>query len=176
MGCHARLFRARGVGTEAGGDACVSCPSHRMNRARVETQVRVEGEIEMWKRYPGVLPDDLVRRFPGWEGVDPTVTLADFRSGYVGLEQMLAASHLLWPSIIEDEGAIFIERSYHAEPARQLRAKFGGDDRHIERWMNAQELIDFFFREIVSRIIRRWGVMNCWPHLVRRSNCSGASG
>lgn len=94
--------------------------------------------------HEGIVPDDLVRCFPGWEHDESGASLADYQINFVGLEQLLAAANRLWPTVIEDGNLVLIGGRYHPDYVQQMRTQFENDKTRIERWINARELIDLF--------------------------------
>ncbi len=96
------------------------------------------------KRYRGIIPDDLVHRFPGWETADSRLTMWDYRASFCSIQQTLAAAHLLWPEIVEEDGMFFVGLFYNRHLVERLQQRFGHDKTRIERWVNARELVNFF--------------------------------
>lgn len=61
----------------------------------------------------------------------------------VGIEDTLAVSNVLWPTIVEDDGYVFVADFYNQNLER-LKTQFHNDKRTIERQVNAWSLADFF--------------------------------
>ncbi len=94
--------------------------------------------------YAGAVPDDLVRRFPGWEWVPLESTVDYYRFNAVKLEDLLAAAHLFWPHLVEADGSVFLASRYNPMLIAELRQRFAGAHQAVKRWVNARELGDIF--------------------------------
>ena len=99
--------------------------------------------------YEGAVPTKLVYQFPQLHGATPSnfpdFTPVDYMLNKCGLEDALAVASLLWPTVIEDDGCVFIAQSYKCPRMPELRDQFGADNRRIERFINAHSIGDYFF-------------------------------
>lgn len=100
--------------------------------------------------YESIVPEGLLAHVEGWAELhsEKGYTWADFASGTTGLAQTLAVANLLWPTLVEVEGYVFIVK-FHAQFSPEsrlhaLREQFGDDKRRIERFVNAWAMTDFF--------------------------------
>jgi hypothetical protein len=51
---------------------------------------------------------------------------------------------LFWPAIVEDDGLVILAKFYRQERIPALKTRFANDQSHIERWVNAWALCDYF--------------------------------
>jgi len=96
-------------------------------------------EEKNMKVYESVVSDTLLQHFQEQRGR----TLMNHAANSVGIEDTLAVSDVLWPTIVEDDGHVFIADFYNKNLER-LKAQFHNDKRAIERQVNAWSLADFF--------------------------------
>lgn len=93
------------------------------------------------KIYESIVSETLLSHFPDVRGQ----TLMNHVANSYGIEETLAITSILWPTVVEDEGHFFIAEFYH-EGLHRLKDQFQHEKQRIERWVNAWSLRDFFFR------------------------------
>jgi hypothetical protein len=91
------------------------------------------------KRYESVVSDALLEHFAQPQGQ----TLMNHAANTCGMEDVLATAAVMWPTIVEDEGYVFIAEFY-TQSLQRLKTQFQHDKRKIEKWVNAWSLADFF--------------------------------
>lgn len=95
--------------------------------------------------YESVVPESLLSHLAGWDTLrEKGYTWADYATNTSGLAQTLSVINVLWPTVVEDEGCVFIGKFYRESRMGYLREHIGNDKRQIERWVNAWALTDFF--------------------------------
>ncbi len=93
------------------------------------------------KVYEGIVSEALLSHFSEQRGR----TLMNHAANSYGIEEALAMASVFWPTIVEDDGHVFIAEFY--TPGLQvLKERFHNDKRKIERWVNAWSLPEFFYR------------------------------
>lgn len=93
------------------------------------------------KVYESIVSETLLSHLPIQRGR----TFMNHAANSYGIEEALAMASLFWPTIVEDEGHVFIAEFYH--PGLEiLKEQFHHDKRKIERWVNAWSLPEFFYR------------------------------
>jgi hypothetical protein len=110
-----------------------------MLEERREPQIILFTKWRKMKVYESVVSDTLLSHFHRQEGH----TLMNHAANVCGIEETLAVASLLWPTIIEDGGYIFIAEFY-TQDLEQLKKQFKNIKSKIERWVNAWSLADFF--------------------------------
>jgi hypothetical protein len=93
------------------------------------------------KVYESIVSETLLSHLPEPRGR----TFMNHAANSYGIEEALAMASLFWPTIVEDEGHVFIAEFYN--PGLEiLKEQFHHDKRKIERWVNAWSLPEFFYR------------------------------
>jgi hypothetical protein len=93
------------------------------------------------KVYESIVSDNILNHFPP----HAAKTLMNFAANTSGIEEALAMATVFWPTIVEDDGHIFIA-DFYTQSLEQLKVQFHHDKRKIERWVNAWSLPQFFYR------------------------------
>ncbi len=91
------------------------------------------------KVYDSVVSNDILQHFQEQQGR----TLMNHAANSVGIEDTLAVSNVLWPTIVEDDGYVFVADFYNQNLER-LKTQFDNNKRAMERRVNAWSLADFF--------------------------------
>lgn len=98
--------------------------------------------------HESIVPEALLTHVPGWSELyqEKGYRWASYATNNTGLIQTLAVANLFRPTVVEDEGCVFIGMFYREPHMHELREQFGDDKRRIERWVrvNAWALTDFF--------------------------------
>ncbi len=114
----------------------------------IQSIIVSEEEILMKNVYESIVSESLLTHFPDQRGK----TLMNHAANTCGIEDVLAITSLIWPTIVEEDGHVFIAEFYaldlqtpYSRDLQKLKEQFGNDKRKIERWVNAWSLPQLFF-------------------------------
>jgi hypothetical protein len=112
--------------------------------------------------YESLVSENMLYAFRRQQGK----TLMNLAFNTVDIESMLAASSVYWPTIIQDEGHVFIAEFY-TPGLEPLKKQFDNDKQRIERFVNAWSLAEFFLTEAYTPSVESDEILTTFGEVLR---------